>query len=323
MARITCPISGIKFKCEHVPMSIASNDYAHPIFYLPQRKLLGLYTTYTKGNLTDTDSYLLFLALLHSTGNVSFSVPATQTNQTQFIIAANIAQLVRVMWQTDSIVHPSFRQPSYVVREDTADLSNIKLWIGAWSKNIIDFKQGLDRLSDLEKLTKIEKKLTKLIFTPEAGNIKLAAAAADWADKAAVFPKHKRETWKGIIRKCYNLSAMFSTPKKELMELKSYCEENLEVGSVHFHTLMNILKTGIANHNDFLGLGALEGTTKAKDCGYTLLETDNTKNEAALLDIISNAPIEAPIESNYQSKLAYLRAKLAYKQATKVSKGDL
>jgi len=288
---------------------------------LPQKRLLGLYTTYTKGELTDIDSYLLFLALLNSTESIKFIVPAEISTSTPSIIANNIAQLVSVIWETNAIQHPSFRQPKFTIRQDTANLDNIKIWIKAWRANIEDFKLGQHRQAAIQDLQSTENKLSKLIFTPEAGNIKLAACVAEWADKAAEFPKNKAEYWKATIRKCYNLNAMFSTPKRDLLDIKEYCEENLEAGSIHFHKLLETLRAGIANHNDFLGMGSL--TDSSTDCGYTLLDTvDDTKNDEALIDIAAKAPDNPPVQSNYPNKLAYLKARLAYTQAQKLAHLD-
>ena len=315
MAKIICGISDIPLTIPHVPMTLSRREYNHPIFYLPQRKLLGLYTTYTKGHLSDIDSYLLFLALLKSTDAVEFVVPALITTSTPHIIAATIGQLVNVIWSTNAIRHPSFKQPRFFLRADTANLDNIKIWIASWQGNIDNFKQGINTESDIRKLKKVEDKLSKLIFTPEAGETRLASAVAEWADKAACFPTAKRDAWKLIIRKCYNLNAMFSTPKKDIIEIKCFCEENLEIGSIHYHTLMKTLRTGIANHNDFLGLGVFDSKD---DSSYTLLTTDNTIEEAATLSLISKAPAEEPVETEFNgNKLAYLRAKMAYREAVK------
>lgn len=319
MARITCKFSGITYKCEHVPMTLNHREISHPIFHLPQQKLLSLYSRYSDGALSSTDSYLLFLSLLHSTGAVTFKHPAIYTTETDKIIAANISQLVTVIFKSNAIVHPTFRQPGFVLREDTASLSNIHIWIKAWSRNITEFSLGLSTIRDRENLMEIQNKLTALIKSPETKDTQLASAVANWAALAADFPKNKLESWKGIIRRCFNLEAMFSTPKSELAEIKSYCEENLEVGSLHYHTLMKVLKTGIANHNDFLGLdsGFFCDEDNSGDLGYTLLTTDNTVQEATMLDIISRAPTSPPVESSYPSKIAFLRAKLAYQQARK------
>lgn len=319
MARILCGISNVPFKCDHVPMVLQNREYNHPIFSLPQKKLLGLYSVYNKGELSDIDSYLLFLALLKSTEAVQFISPAIITESTVSIIAKNLGSLVQVIWETNAIVAPSFKQPKFYLRSDTATLDNISVWIAAWRSNIEEFKQGIIYQSQHEALVEVEKRLTKLIFTPEAGQIKLAAATADWADKAACFPVAKREEWKLTIRKCYNLEAMFSTPKELLIEIKCFCEENIEAGSIQFHTLMQTLRTGIANHNDFLGLGSFNNTTKkASGASFTLLSADTSIEEASMLAIIASAPKNEPVIENYPNKLAFLQAKLAYRQAAKL-----
>lgn len=318
MARVICGISNIPFKVSHIPMTLYNREYEHPIFHLPQKKLLGLYSVYTKGSLTDIDSYLLFLALLKSTDSVKFIVPAEITRDTPRLIANNISNLVNVIWSTNAIMHPGFKQPKFYIRKDTANLANINMWIHAWKQNIAEFKLGIDRSTEIEKLKVVENKLAKLIFTPEAGETRLAAAAADWADKAAGFPTAKRDKWKLIIRKCYNLESMFSTPKADLLEIQRFCEENIEAGSIQYHTLMKTIRTGIANHNDFLGLTNFS-TSKTSDLGYTLLPNNTDKEEAALLSIVANAPKENPKPEDYPTKLAFLRAKLAYREALKLN----
>lgn len=309
MANIVCAISALPFKCSYVPMTLSRREYEHPIFHLTQKKLLDLYASYNEDKLTDIESYLLFVALLKSTDSVTFSSPCELTTSTAKIVAANIGNLVSIIWQSNVIQHPSFKQPRFFIRKDTSNLDNIKVWIKAWESNINDFKSGMDRESMRDKLQKVENTLSKFIHTPEAGKVRLASATAEWADKAAEFPSNKRDAWKLIIRKCYNLEAMFSTSKSDLIEIKLFCEDNIEAGSIHYHTLMKTLRTGIANHNDFLGLGAVSDIGGA---GYTLLPTDTTIEDANILSIIDKAPDSIPVQSSYPTKLAFLRAKTAY-----------
>jgi len=319
MARIICGISGIAYKCEHVPMTLSHRETAHPIFYLHQKKLLNLYGRYSEGNLTNTDSYLLFLALLHSTEAVKFNTSAIYHDRTQHIIAANIGQLVNVIFKSNAIQHPAFKQPKFIINQDTASLDNIKIWIKAWQNNISDFLQGISTERDRDKLLRVQNILSSYIKSPETKDAQLATAAANWACLAAEFPKHKAEAWKAIIRKCYNLQAMFSTPREELLAIKEHCESNLEVGSIYFHTLMTTLKTGISNHNDFLGF---DNVNSSNSLGYTLLETDNVRQEAALLSMVASAPTQEPKREDYPSKFAFIRAKLAYKEAQKMNKAN-
>lgn len=327
MARVICGISNIPIKISYVPMLLKNRELNHPIFTLKQKDLLNLYIKYTKGELSDIDSYLLFLALLYSTDAVKFVAPARITSSTSRIIASQIGQLVNVIWQTDAIKHPRFKQPKYKLTKDNDTLDNVKIWIQAWQSNINDFKLGLSRDSDIRKLAKVEEKLYKVIHSPDASNQLLASVIADWADKAADFPADKADNWKLIIRKCFNPSAMFSTPKAKILEIKHYCEENLEIGTVHRIKLMEVLKHGIALHNDFLGIGVFDNPKDA-ELGYTLLDnTEDTKvakqkEEDILLKIAAEAPDKFPIESNYPNKLAYIRAKVAYQQAQKLKAKD-
>ena len=321
MARVICGISGVPFKTPYIPMTLHNREMNHPIFYLPQKRLLGIYSLYIKGQLTDIDSYLLFVALLKSTSNITFSVPTEVSTSTERIIASNIRQLVSVIWETNAILHPTFKQPKFYIDGNNANLDNIKMWILAWRQNIEAFKLGIDTRSHTKKLLAVEERLSKLIFSPTSTtDITLCNAVANWAALSADFPLSKLDDWKLLIRKCYNMQAMFSTPKKDLIELKEYCEENLEAGSIHYHKLMEVLRAGIANHNDFLGLGSLTPTADNKggdSYGYTLLDEpeDVAKGEEALLSIIADAPIEEPTQAQYSTKLAYLKARLSYQAA--------
>jgi len=320
MANIICGISGVPFKTPHIPMTLHKREMNHPIFYLPQKRLLGIYSLYLKGQLTDIDSYLLFVALLKSTDNVTFSVITQVSTSTERIIASNIRQLVEVIWETNAILHPSFKQPSFYISQHTANLDNIKMWIVSWRKNIEEFKSGIDSRSSAKKLLETEKRLERLILSPDiTGDLKLLSAVANWASLAADFPIAKMDDWKLLIRKCYNMQSMFNTPKKDLIELKEYCEENIEAGSLYYHNLMKVLRTGIANHNDFLGLGYLtsDPADKSSSYNYTLLDTpeNEAKGEAAILAIIASAPTSEPIKNEYKTLTEFLKAKLAYRAA--------
>ena len=102
---------------------------------------------------------------------------------------------------------------------------------------------------------------------------------------------------------------MFSTPLADIKEVKAYCEENIDVGTIHFHTLMTVLKEGISRHLDFLGMSPL-------GLGYTLLPADSSKNDVEVAAAIASAPSTAPAERDYATKLDYIRAKLKYRTAS-------
>jgi len=323
MARITCAISGIRFDCSFIEeVSIPHTaGYFHPIFALPYVSLHHLYSKYCKGRLTPNDSYLLFMAFLHSSEQITWNSPATlnpNDASTKSLVANNLGQLIRVLEKTHCISHPSFTQPSFRVTYENADLREITNWIKAWEDNIEDFQSGRIDKRTYEALIKVENKLTYLILSGESPE-KFSHVIASWADQAAEFPPVSRELWMKTIRSCFNITKMFNTPLALLKEIKEYCECNIEVGSIHFHTLSHVLKEGIHRHIDYLG-----GSSLAR--GYTLLSSagrsEEIKGAAEIATIAARAPETAPREKDYSTSLEFLKAKLAYRVASLAAKNE-
>lgn len=328
MARVTCAISGLRFSCDYLECLNITNEagYMHPIFAASQDTLYALYSRHCKGRLPTKDSYLLFLALLHSSTKITWKQPA---NVDPFslggiqLVENNITQLVRVLEQTAYIRHPSFSQPSFTVSEESSNLRHIPNFIRAWRSNVEDFytKKASDK--EQQEMQALENKLTLLILSGESPE-RFSAVIAKWASKTAGFPEAKAELWQKTIRSCFSINKMFATPLVLLKEIKEYCELNIEVGSIHFHTLSGVLREGIHKHVDYLG-----GTNLA--LGYSLLELDSDVGisladkaraqaeqlgEQKVADIITKAPSSYPKKEDYDSSLAFLRAKLAYRTAT-------
>ena len=321
MANITCAISGLRFSLAGMEgISIpASTGYYHPVFTLPQKTLYRLYYQHTRNQLSPIDSYLLFCAFLHQTGQIDWQAPATcnpSDARTKRLVQNNLAQLIAVYEKTSIIKHPSFKQPSFVVSYDNGSLEQVHNWILAWHENLVAFNVSRATYAQQRDLAKIEADLDQKL---QAGIPleKLPAIISSWASQTAEFPTDKDEAYQRVIRSCFNSTKMFNTPLPLIKEVQEYCFANIEPGSIHFHTLCEILKEGASRHLDYLG-----GSTLA--LGYTLLDTSATggtregdlKTVAELTTIAGTAPLEQPIESDYPTKLAYLKARLAYRVAS-------
>ena len=305
-----------------------TEGYFHPIFALPQRSLYTLYQKHCKGQLLPVDSYLLFMAFLHSSNKIKWDHPVTvNPNDTRVkkLVANNIAQLIRVLEKSAIIRHPGFKQPGFKMTYHTADLSYIGNWIKAWEENIEFFNRTRADIRTRQSLMEIESKLSYLILSGEKPE-KFANVIANWASEAAVFPPQHDEEWKKVIRSCFNITKMFNTPLSLLKEIKEYCECNIEAGSIHFHTLSEVLKEGISRHVDYLGGSSLA-------LGYTILPTLSTgseigdraleqKNRAELLTIAATAGSSPPVRSDYPTELAFIKARLAYRVAQNVAKKE-
>lgn len=319
MATISCIYSGIEFTCQHFPLAMRSN---HPIFELPQKKLLGFTPKYFGAELTPTDSYLLFLALLNSTSKVEFRVPAFRTTFTNALIANNMENLIHVIGAINIIQHPGFSVPSFVISPDTKDLANISNWIANWEACIQDFKDGYRTYNESRALLNREVALEKLIKNSSKSISSYAHILADWAEIAGSFPVFEVRTpdneliscakyWKQIIAKCVRDEAIFAIPSADLEELIEHCEVEITHGSIHAHTLMDLLRTGKKKQVNYLGLGDIT----LLNSPYKILENDSDVERQNKLILIESAPTELPILSAYPSKLAYMRAMVKYNMA--------
>lgn len=346
MAYVTCAISGVLFECSHFKnLRLPANiGYPHPIFAADRRFLRSLYVQHTKGLLSSTDSYLLFLAYLHSSGKIDWQHPATcnpSDDSTVQLIENNLRQLLSILERTEVIRHPKFKQPSFKVTYDNAALKQVPNWIKAWDSNINNFYTYTSNQEDKDALQKVENKLTSLILSGNDPKT-YAATVSDWAARAAGFPTDKAESYKKLIRSCFNTTVMFNTPLAEIKEVKAFCEENIEAGSIHFHTLMSVLSKGLHLHVDYLGGSSLalgynildlpsldntiSGNTISATSAATMQEAREKIKEASVkadkqrATIIASAPDAEPNKDDYESLGDFLKAKLAYRVARAASR---
>tara|TARA_R110000772_G_scaffold71825_2_gene157181 strand:+ start:217 stop:1227 length:1011 start_codon:yes stop_codon:yes gene_type:complete len=327
MTTISCAISGLTFNCSgidnlHIPISAG---YFHPLFAASSQDRQALYSRHCKGMLSPTDSYLLFLAILHASGNVEWHShvklnPLAQ--DTIVLVETNIAKLIHAIEQSAAILHPQFYQPSFRVTEHNCDLSSISAYIEELESNVADFRFGYASQKEADALQILENRLTALVLEGTHPD-KCATIIAEWANKVAQFPEDKAELYIRTIKACFSPTKMFNTPASLLHEIKAYCELNIEAGSIHFHALEEVLEKGIANHLDYLGVG-LAGTGgletlpiehKTTATISTRLPPVTTKNQAAIAAVIAKAPKTLPQPADYSSNLEFLQAKLAYRAA--------
>lgn len=331
--RILCGISGIDFTVEHFPGHLTARETYHPVFNIPQKKLISHVGKWASGELTDTDSYLLFLAILHSTELVQFRVPATKTPFTASIIANNMEHLVKAVSKMNAVMNPSVVFPQYVITPETKNLSNVRYWIQNWQDAWQEFQDGYRSAHESQKLIKREQALERLIKSPHKTISQYSSQVADWAAVAGSFPTFLitspftqlqipvSEYWSQIIGRCANETTLFSIPRNDLEELIEHCEENIPVGTIQAELLFRILRHARERQKNFLGLGDLDiGKYTGKN--YQLLDSSDSNVEAANLSAaIQAAPDHEPKLEEYPTKLAYMKAKFRWDMAKKYGSG--
>lgn len=333
--QILCAYSSITFTCEHFPGTLSSRESYHPVFDMPQKRLLSNLGKWSSGGLTPTDSYLLFLAVLRSTDLVDFRVPAIRTPQTDAIIAQNMEHLCRTVIKLNSVSNPAVTFPHYVISPDTRTLENVRYWIENWQDSYEAFVAG--RIRDIEgreewrRLATREAALQRLIKNSHRPIASYASQVAEWAALAGNFPSRGTipspfsgmqisltDYWKELIVLCANENRLFGIPRKDLQELLDHCEEHIPVGSIYSNALFKIIRHALDRQQSFLGLGDLDITRST----YEILTSTDNVEDANLRASIQAAPLEEPRQEQYATKFEFLRAKLRYQMARKHSRTE-
>ncbi len=337
--KVQCSYSGITFSISEVfkSLEIEQGNTIHPIFSLSKKPIDSsdpiafrthplsiLYTAYLNQELSSSESYLLFIAILENTGLVLFRssilVPESKRNQ---LIANNIEALFSISTKLNACQHPYFIAPKVIISEENQDLDNIREIIQLWNVAYNDFLGGLAESQFYDSLKKKEQALAKFIKSPQIPAEKYAHVLADWAAMAANFPPEYCEYWKELIIKCYKFEEIIQTQQIHLEDLIEYCEENIDeysTGSIQSNALFTCLSEGLGKITDFFGLNHIGSV------GFSRLD-ESIPEQATMLKVIESAPSLEPIASNYSSKFEFLKAKMAYsasiKYAEKAKLADL
>ncbi len=334
--KVLCSYSSIEFTCEFFPGYISSKDseypVSHPIFQLPQKKLLSFLGKWANGGLTETDSYLLFLSLLRSSDLVEFRVPAVRTLKTPTIIAQSIESLTRALIHMNTVPSVSTYFPHYVISTDTRTLENVQVWIDNWEEAYKDWKSGYRDAGESAKLRIREASLQRLIKNPHKPVSAYAAQISEWASIAGTFPQFQTinrltgqrtdcaSYWKHIIVRCAKEDGLYSINREDLEELIEHCEEHIPIGSgIYSHALFKLLRHAAEKQRNFLGLGDLDLSKTT----YAILSSTDSTEAANLRALIDSAPENEPRPEQYPSKLEYLRAKVRWDQAKKFGQAGI
>ena len=326
-----CAISGLSFSVEYFPGTLdsKSSPITHPVFNLPQKKLLGYLSRWSSGELNSTDSYLLFLALLNSSDLVEFRVPVRITEETPALVACNMEALSKIVYKLTAVSSSRASFPSYSVSPDTCTLSNIQYWIENWESSFAEYLTGYRNEEISRSLRSKEAVLERLIKNPHKPISEYSLQLAQWAEKAGSFPTYNTispfsalpvtmaDYWKTIIQKVSKNDTIYQVPRIDLEDLLEHCEQNIPVGSgIYSHALFTLLRKALDKHKAFLGFGDQDLISTS----YVLLSESTSTEAANLKSLIDLAPDHLPQRSEYSTDFAYFRAKMRYTAAQKASK---
>lgn len=314
-----CSISSIEFTVEHFPGSLYSREVMHPVFYIPQKKLLSYLGKYsTPGAFTPVDSYLYFLALLNSTDLVHYRVPVYRGERTASIIAQQMEPLVKCISRINSVQNPAFNFPQFIITPENRYLETIDIMIESCNNAYDEYKNGYVTAQDSQRLIRRELALERLIKNPHRNTRQFGLSISEWAADAGEFPNTPMfegrkmlgrtisDYWKEIIQIACSGQNYFSINPTHLAELLEHCELNIPFGTIQSHALFKALRTVRDKHKNFLGFDEVDISSKGGNYSF-LGEKDGIEN-ANIRAMIQAAPSEEPIRSNYPNTIAYLKA---------------
>jgi len=331
MAAIICAISGLRIGCQHFPIYLENREACHPIFHASQKQLFSFTRKWAGNELTRIDSYLLYLAILKSTGRVFFRTAAMyRDNVTDSIVANNMEKLLVVTSRMNSINVAGEIFSSVAITPDSADLSSSPHWIDNWNENYEEFKDNYSFASAVKKLTIREAALEKLIKSPHRDVSSYATDLAKWASVAGNFPSFLTpvdginiplcDYWESIIiaaaQKKYT-----SIPSLELKQVIEHCEENIPPGSIYHHKLLTVLREAKDYLKGFLGVVAgsstlvrLQPWVFAPDAPPAS-DADDNMDAINIHHLVSTAPTTCPSRDQYPSQFKYIQAKIKWDAA--------
>lgn len=328
--KILCALSSIEFDCSHFPGTFYSRELHHPIFSLPQKKLLAATSKWSSGELTSTDSYLLFLSLLRSSDLIDWRVPVIRTEQTDSIIANNMESLLRTVIKLNTVSDPAQTFPHYAISQDTRTLANVRYWIENWQHAYDEHKSGYKSAHESAALIRRENALARMIKNPHRPISAYSGELSIWAAAAGNFPTFPvsspfgssfgqqitcADFWKEIIVRCTKNDYIFSIPDGDLIELIEHCEEHIPIGSIYSHALFKILRDAQSRKRNFLDIG--DPDVKSS---YSLISSSASVESANMKALVDSAPATEPRIEQYPSRFAYQKAKLRWDMARKYAK---
>lgn len=320
--KIFCQYSGVEYTTPD--FGNLKLTYIHPIFAAEPKQLLSRAGDWAQGLLSEQERRLLFLALLHSTELVTFKATAVPSPHN---VQMNMESLLKIVGWLHGIQHPALALPQFVITNETRELQNVRYWLAAWWQAKKEFEDGYKDFSALRKQRNREIALERLIKSSSKKTEDYIGMLSSWAMEASNTPLAIREDWKRII--CSRSNSIYSIRAVDLEEIIEHMEENLEHGSIFAADFMKHIRTLLAKNKAGLTYGL--GMDDDVELNYRqLLQTpfqivagDADTETANKSIIISTAPDEAPTERDYPSRVAYLRAKIAYEMACRAKEAAI
>lgn len=308
---VFCQYSGDEFKLEGFGSTRLT--YVHPIFAADTSWLLSRMGAWSAQKFTEQESKLLFLAMLHSTELIEFRCAAHPSNQ---VVQLNMEPLARILAWMDGISRKELVLPKFVIQHDNRRLENVRYWIETWFNARKDYEDGYNKYLNQRKLADKEAALERLIRNSQRTTDDYAGLLATWALQASDAPKGLHDYWRELF--LLKGLKLYSAKTADLIELVEHMEENLEHGSIFAAATMKHVRTLLKKNQAGLNFGLGIDDEDFEEINNSPFKIVEGSIEEHNMQVIANsAPLEEPVASKFESRVAYLKAKAAWELAQK------
>lgn len=343
-AIIKCRLTGVEWEVPFFPGSIQS-EFIHPIFSVPLKTLWKSVPLTARVEWDSEETALFVLAVFAQTERIKF-LPAKGeiSEQDQFILfeeSERVFSLVKRM-QTIPTDHPLPQMIIQVGSIAENGISRIPDFLYILHSEIDQYHEGystkMERKENADRLIKLERFIRRNAISTKNRKA-LGKILGEWAAISAEFVSytHSQPTpygimslvnyWKHIIQLCVaGEDKLWQIPANDFHELLLHCEENLNHGTFYAAELMRFIREGARQARDGFGFQQFEAFNfldkfETEKSVFEILDDfispEGVQQPGKLQDILSgfvesmklSAPTEEPKQSNFPSKLEFLRAK--------------
>ena len=296
--KIRCKLSGVNFEVQNFANTQIQG--IHPLFSCDILTHMTFLPDWRAGRLTEDECRVLFCSMLYQTELVDFRTTPVPKFST---IQNNMEHLFQVLTWLPALTNVRKTLPSYVITHTTRHLANISVILNSWDTEKLNWREGYAREHARARAAQKEDALLHLIRDSSKKTRDYATQLGKWALEASDAPTVIRDSW----LKLFQLKGLevYGAKTAELSELLDWMVTRLQHGTSQAHTVLKHLRYLVAESQraDF-GIGI------DQDNPYIILEdTVESQNRQR---IAASAPLEMPVKENYDTQLAYLRAKAAY-----------
>lgn len=324
-----CHKSGISFTVPQFRCTLPLRGRAvHPVFLLPQPQLFQTLKEFVRGNLTEEESVLLFLALADSSGKVIWHEPFQMTEDAPGLIAQHMTGLAGSISRLQEIQHPKFEVPMYVMsaRGEANTIGGLLNMLSVWDESIAEFATSHVEAARAANLMRLEEGLERLVRIAKNKPATYAKAISRWAATAGEFPQVVAATaegqinlslyWQSLIVRCITKDKVHQIDMDDLIVLIEHCELLIPHGTIHAASLMENLRDGLRAKREFLGVPSVSGVKVFSILPRNAEEEVSFNRESELLaTMAATAPTEVPTREQFGNAILYLRAMSKYRAA--------